>query len=361
MTRRGETDMRINPLLNQKLSASRRNTYLLIKTAALFFLGWLLVSTPVKTDSMMTLPGGGENIMVTFDDLFSPSFPLTYRGVTYTRIKGAGIFVWRDPALPITRFVKSPMLAMIMLDEPPGEPTKLISLRLDFQQPTQFFGFGLGFNDRTQPPDGSLLSNIGSVALEFSNEGSQILPLSASRTLCCTEARFDYSDADDGIVGNGLVVNATITLDYSYDPFSPGSGFPGQPFALKFMGVDDVTYSTAIVPTTFEVTIDIKPGKDPSIINLKSSGFIPVAVLTEGDFDALQVDPDTAEFGPGHAETARYQVKDVDRDEDDNLLLYYGIQKTEIACSDTKAIFTGELYDGTSIAGTDSVQTKNCQ
>jgi hypothetical protein len=355
--------MRINPLSDQKLSASRRNTYLLMKTVALFFLGWLLVSTPVRADSVMALPGGGENIMVTFDEdeLGSATFPLTYRGVTYTRVEGAGLLIWTVPTMPITRFVKSPMLAMTVADESPGDPANPISLRLDFEQPSRFFGFGLGFNDRTQTPDGSLLPHIGSVVLEFSNGRSQAFPLSASRVVCCTEARFDYSDTDDGIVGNGLVESATITLNYNYDPFFPGSGFPGEPFSLKFMGIDDVSYSTAIVPTSMEVAIDINPGKNPNIINLKSGGFVNVAVLTEGDFDALQVDPDTTKFGPDHAVIARYRVKDVDSDGDDDLLLYYRILQTEIACSDTQATLTGELYDETPITGTDSVQTKNCQ
>jgi len=120
--------------------------------------------------------------------------------------------------------------------------------RLDFDKPTPLFGFGLGFNDRRQVPDGSQLPDIGSVLLEFSNGNSEVLPLSASRVLCCTEGRFDYSDADDGVVGNGLVESATIVLNYNYEPFFPGSGFPGDYFGLKFMGIDDVTYSTAVIP-----------------------------------------------------------------------------------------------------------------
>ena len=354
--------MRINPLPDQKLSARSRTANLLWNMVAIFFMGWLLVSTPVRADSVMALPGGGENIMVTFDELdATTTFPMTYRGVTYTRVECAGLLLWTDPTMPITRFVKSPMLAMTAPDEPLCEPANLISLRLDFEQPSRFFGFGLGFNDRTQTPDGSLLSHIGSVVLEFSNGRSQIFPLSASRVVCCTEARFDYSDTDDGIVGNGLVESATITLDYNYDPFFPGSGFPGEPFGLKFMGIDDVTYSTAIIPTSMEIAIDIMPGKDPNTINLKSGGFVPVAVLTEGDFDALQIDPDTAKFGPGHAVTARYRVKDVDSDGDDDLLLYYRVQQAGITCSDTEATLSGELYNETPITGTDSVQTKNCQ
>jgi len=211
------------------------------------------ICTPAVADSVMPLPGGGENIMVTFDELDTATlFPLTYRGVTYTRVdeptSGTSTSIWTAPNLPLTRFVKSPMLAMTTADEAPGEPANPISLRLDFDRSTPFFGFGFGFNDRPQVPDGSQLSNIGSVVLEFSNGDSEVFPLSASRVLCCTEGRFDYSDADDDIVGNGLVKRATIALDYNYEPFFPGSGFPGDYFGLKFMGIDDVTYSTAVVP-----------------------------------------------------------------------------------------------------------------
>lgn len=35
------------------------------------------------------------------------------------------------------------------------------------------------------------------------------------------------------------------------------------------------------------VTVDIKPGSTPNSINLKSRGVVPVAVLTTGDFDAI--------------------------------------------------------------------------
>jgi len=326
------------------------------------FIAWFFVAPVAVADSVMGLPGGGENIMVTFDDLdVTTSFPLTHRGVTYTPVEANGWSLWVDPALPVTRFVKSPMLALVNVLDVPGEPPTRISLRLDFQRPTQFFGFSLGFNSLTQVPDGSVLPAVGTVSLDFSNGGSRLFPLSASRVLCCTETRFDYSDMDDGIVGNGLVRSATITLDYSYEPFAPGSGFPGTSFGLKFLGIDDVTYSTAEVPVPVTVAIDIKPGQVPNLVNLKSNGFVGVAVLTEGDFDALQVDPESVQFGPGHAPAARYRVADVDRDGDDDLLVFFRTGQTGIGCTDTTASLTGRLYDQTAVTGTDSIQPVHCK
>jgi hypothetical protein len=120
--------------------------------SALLLCEGLVCSTAVA-DSVMALPGGGELIMVTFDELDQGTrFPLSYRGVTYTRLEAPEpsvlTVIWTSPELPITRYVKTPMLAMTSADEDPAEPTNPISLRLDFDQSTPFFGFGLGFNDR---------------------------------------------------------------------------------------------------------------------------------------------------------------------------------------------------------------------
>ena len=109
------------------------------------------------------------------------------------------------------------------------------------------------------------------------------------------------------------------------------------------------------------VIIDIYPQKTPNIINLKSGGFISVAVLTNDEIDALQVDPGRAKFGTGGSMATRYRVKDVDRDGDDDLLMYFRIEQAGIDCSDTEATLIGALYDGTHITGTDYIQIKNCQ
>ena len=108
------------------------------------------------------------------------------------------------------------------------------------------------------------------------------------------------------------------------------------------------------------VTIDIKPGTEANSINPNSNGLVAVAILTEGEFDALQLDPDTARFGPGEAAAARYTVADVDRDGDQDLVLHFRIQETGIACTDTQATLVGELYDGSEVTGTDSITTVGC-
>ena len=60
--------------------------------------------------------------------------------------------------------------------------------------------------------------------------------------------------------------------------------------------------------------LDIKPGSDPNSINLKSKGVVPVAVLSDDNFDATTIDPDTVEFAG--ASPLRWAIEDVDGDGD---------------------------------------------
>ena len=110
-----------------------------------------------------------------------------------------------------------------------------------------------------------------------------------------------------------------------------------------------------------ETLVDIKPGKEPNLVNLESTELIPVAILTAGEFDALQVDPATTKFGPGKAVAERYDVVDVDHDGDEDLLLYFRVQQTGIACSDVQTTLIGKLYDGSNMVGSDAIENVGCQ
>ena len=102
------------------------------------------------------------------------------------------------------------------------------------------------------------------------------------------------------------------------------------------------------------VDIDIKPGSLPNSINLKSRGVIPVAILSDGDFDATDVDPDTVLFAG--ASLRRSAIEDVDNDRDDDLILHVRTQETHIEDSATEACLTGQTFGGQAIQGCDSVR-----
>jgi hypothetical protein len=114
---------------------------------------------------------------------------------------------------------------------------------------------------------------------------------------------------------------------------------------------------------THPVTIDIKPVSPTNSINPRSKGVIPVAVVTSEAFDALQVEPDTARFGPAEAAKAHSQahVEDVDYDGDMDLVFHFRTQETGIQCGDIEATLTGKSWDGIPVSGTDSVNTVSCK
>ena len=111
-----------------------------------------------------------------------------------------------------------------------------------------------------------------------------------------------------------------------------------------------------------QITIDIAPYKRNNIINLRKSSLIDVVVITTNDFDALEIDPNTVEFGPDGANNhGKVHVEDIDLDGDMDLLLRFRIPETGIVCGDTEATLVGQTGDGTHIIGTDSIKTVACR
>ena len=115
----------------------------------------------------------------------------------------------------------------------------------------------------------------------------------------------------------------------------------------------------------FPVSIDIKQGGNPNSINLNSKGVIPVAILTTPEFDASLVVADSIRFGPWEAPAVHYQLEDVDKDGDLDLILHFKTSETGIETDAIEANITGYSYDPLnrllpptviSIKGTDSVR-----
>jgi hypothetical protein len=104
------------------------------------------------------------------------------------------------------------------------------------------------------------------------------------------------------------------------------------------------------------VNIDIKPGSDTNSINPYSNGSIPVAILSDGDFDATTVRGDTCRFGQGQAAPKHYAIEDVDSDGDLDMILHFSTQGTGLTFTDTEATLTGQIADDRYISGTDVVR-----
>ncbi len=143
--------------------------------------------------------------------------------------------------------------------------------------------------------------------------------------------------------------------------------FSGLGLLLFFSGGEDShnTSTTAELDgrSTIQILIDIKPQDFPNGFNPRSNGVIPVAILTNADFDARTVDPHTARLGKhGHeAPVVHSTLVDVDSDGDLDLLLYFSIQDTGLHCGVTTATFTGHTFSGQAIAGSDSLVPVGCR
>jgi hypothetical protein len=102
------------------------------------------------------------------------------------------------------------------------------------------------------------------------------------------------------------------------------------------------------------VDIDIKPGSYPNSIRLAAKGVVPVAVLSDLEFDAASVDPVTVVFAG--AAPVRWVMEDVDYDGDMDLLFHFKIEELELDEYSVEAILTGKTFAGMNIQGVDTIK-----
>lgn len=133
-------------------------------------------------------------------------------------------------------------------------------------------------------------------------------------------------------------------------------------YSINASGLATPLFFTSIDTLTTGVAIDIVPGSRLNRINPRI-GVTSVAILTTSTFDATTVDPQTVRFGPDKARAflGRGLVRDVNRDGQPDLVLFFITRKTGIACGDTSATLTGKTFDGEAIQGTDAITTVGCR
>jgi len=126
-----------------------------------------------------------------------------------------------------------------------------------------------------------------------------------------------------------------------------------------------VAFKAEQIDVGMAIDIDIKPGSDPNAINLSSKGVIPVAILGSAAFDVTSVEVSSLEFGPDKAKPFHdltdplvfaEHLQDVNQDGLVDLVSHYKIKETGIPCNADTATLFGNLDDGTSIYGIDSVR-----
>jgi len=107
-----------------------------------------------------------------------------------------------------------------------------------------------------------------------------------------------------------------------------------------------------------EISIDIKPGSDPSCFNSDGKGSIPVAIFSTDEFDATQIDPATLDLDGQTVKMAGpnllANLEDVDENGLLDLVVHFNDDGVYSQGTQTGTI-GGALFDGTKILGTDEI------
>jgi len=114
------------------------------------------------------------------------------------------------------------------------------------------------------------------------------------------------------------------------------------------------------------VQIDIKPGSDANIINLKSPLPVPVALFGSDTFNVRDVKLRTVGLHPmDRPEEAVSPVLslfvDVNRDGFKDILFFFATRSLTLRTTDTEACLHGDLRNGEHFCGHDSVVVIKCK
>ena len=106
-----------------------------------------------------------------------------------------------------------------------------------------------------------------------------------------------------------------------------------------------------------EVTIDIKPGSNPSAFNAGSSGSVPVLIPGSDELDVAEIDLDSLSlFSMGVRTVGKDKVLASYSDENGDGIedVVVKLDPSTFDCGDGSAVLTGKLSDGTALIGTNS-------
>ena len=129
---------------------------------------------------------------------------------------------------------------------------------------------------------------------------------------------------------------------------------------FRDLGGAITTVKVSVVPSIMSAKIDIKPGSDPNCFNQNGHGVIPVAILGAVDFDVTQIDLATLSFGGLKVRVRGNKgplcsVEYSNTDEHLDLVCHFEDDSENWEPGDGEATLTGNLLDGTSIEGSDSI------
>ena len=106
------------------------------------------------------------------------------------------------------------------------------------------------------------------------------------------------------------------------------------------------------------VDIDVKPKSDKNIIYSTSYGILPLAVKTDANFNADNINANSIKLGLGQA-TPLFKRKfliDYDKDGDKDAILFFKIKDIKIKPGDEELCLIGETTEGMKFKDCDKIQ-----
>jgi hypothetical protein len=218
------------------------------------------------------------------------------------------------------------------------------------------------------PASGTISPDIQAAVFTASHAGA-LDALLASTDFPTT---VDIADVVAEYLPQGTSVTSTQLLSALFNSGEPlgmgesavlvgeGEMFPHAPDSASLFHYELQVAEDGTVTTDFclRVGVDVHPGSTTNPVNVKSkNGVVPIAILSEPGFDALDVDPTTATIG-GVSPT-QWTTSDVDDDGDDDLLLKWDVPELvaagALSLSTTSLTMRAERSDGSCVIGTDSI------
>jgi hypothetical protein len=187
-----------------------------------------------------------------------------------------------------------------------------------------------------------------------------------------TFAMFDYnvSNMDQSLLGVWKVYSQAYTtpsdtnfIRIKTEDWGGDGGLPNDPINHGVF-FDNIEWSISPkpVPLTKQIGIDIKPGSYPNIINLRSSGVIPVAILSSDNFNAVtEVNPDSLFLVgakvkmAGRSDKALCHREYVNSDNYLDLVCQFE-NELQAAIGDSTAVLEGKTFSGVHIRGEDTIR-----
>ena len=110
------------------------------------------------------------------------------------------------------------------------------------------------------------------------------------------------------------------------------------------------------------VTIDVKPGDEPTAIEPAREGMLPIAVFSSAAFDASTIDRSSITVGPTGTEAApvRSMVEDSNKDARPDLLVLVRVQDLGLKCGDTVIQLRATTAAGAAVEGSEKIVTEGC-